>query len=154
MAVRALHDVNFWYAPHSQPMSARRGQEFTGDQGVWLAQNCPRDFVVVGGHAGWAVDFDPAAVDAAHAAANPGPESPDVEPDPDGESTGIGTGDGPPPAPAEDGGEFDPRDHTGPQVIDYVRANPGERARVRAVEAGPDGKNRTTVLVALAEPAS
>ncbi|MHB9862185.1 hypothetical protein [Streptomyces sp. YIM S03343] len=49
--------------------------------------------------------------------------------------------------PPTGGGEFDPGEHTAPEVIEYLRtADEEERARVLAAEA--DGKNRKSILAA------
>ncbi|MFE2046365.1 hypothetical protein ACFXAZ_36685 [Streptomyces sp. NPDC059477] len=50
-----------------------------------------------------------------------------------------------PPADPAAGAPFDPAVHTGPEVIEYLKAaDEDERARVLAAER--DGKNRSTVL--------
>lgn len=53
------------------------------------------------------------------------------------------------PAAQQPVGKFDPSEHTGPEVIEYAKKHPAERARLRAAEKS--GKARTTVLVALAD---
>jgi hypothetical protein len=53
------------------------------------------------------------------------------------------------PAAEQSVGKFDPSEHTGPEVIEYAKKHPAERARLRAAEKS--GKARTTVLVALAD---
>lgn len=45
--------------------------------------------------------------------------------------------------------DFDPRDHTIAEVLDYVGEHPGERAYLRQAEA--EGKARVSLLTALAD---
>lgn len=69
----------------------------------------------------------------------------------DGEQAGGGESAGvdvrPAPDAAESAGEFDPSEHSGPQVIQYAKDHPDQRERL--LQAEREGKARSTVLNAL-----
>lgn len=129
MRVRATAPVRAYQPANCGFLTGDTGTEWDGDDAVFLAAT---------GAPVEVIDAEPTEAPASPEAP-PAPEAPAVP-----ELERVDDDSAPDAA-------FDPADHTVDEVIEYVQANPSQRAAVLALETADDGKQRVTIVKALGD---